>query len=138
MEFPAQGSDPSCSFDLCHGFSNAGSLTLCAGLGIEPASQCSKDNTDPIVLQRKLQSKSFSEYTFLPHHIFWPLCRLSKPYGESLIGPSPSSHIGSVGSGDVSSLVQSVTQSQGWTPGLLTPTQSSGCCICPLLLYIPT
>ena len=39
MVFPGQGSDPSCSWDLCCSCSNAGSLTHCAGLGIKPASQ---------------------------------------------------------------------------------------------------
>ena len=37
MEFPGHGSDLSCSCG------NAGSLTHCAGLGIKPASQCSRD-----------------------------------------------------------------------------------------------
>ena len=36
MEFPGQGSDASYSYDLSHSFSNAGSLTHCAWLGIKP------------------------------------------------------------------------------------------------------
>ena len=40
MEFPDQGSDPCPSFDLCHRYSKAGSLTHCAWLGIKPMSQC--------------------------------------------------------------------------------------------------
>ena len=46
MEFPDQGSDLSCI--------NSGSLTHCAGPGIEPSSQCSRDTTNPIVPQREL------------------------------------------------------------------------------------
>ena len=45
MEFPGQGSDPSCP---C---SNARSLTHCSRLGIEPVSQCSRDTTDPFASQ---------------------------------------------------------------------------------------
>ena len=37
LKFPGQGSDPSCSCNLCHSCSNAGSSTLCAVPGIEPA-----------------------------------------------------------------------------------------------------
>ena len=58
-EFLGQGSDPSCSHDLSHSHGNAGSLTHCARLGIEPASQCSQDTADPIVPQRELL-RSFS------------------------------------------------------------------------------
>ena len=55
MEFPGQGSDLSHSWnDLSCSCGNAGSLTLCAGLGIEPASQCSRDAADPVVPQREL------------------------------------------------------------------------------------
>ena len=42
MKFLGQGSDLSCSCDLSHSCSDAGSLTHCAGLWIEPASQHSK------------------------------------------------------------------------------------------------
>ena len=45
-EFLGQGSDQSHSFDLCH--SNAGSLTHCAGLEIEPVSQRSRDATNSV------------------------------------------------------------------------------------------
>ena len=39
-------SDPSCRCNLSHSCGNTGSLTHCAGLGIEPASQCSQDATE--------------------------------------------------------------------------------------------
>ena len=42
MEFLGQGSDPSRSLDLNHSCSNTGFLTHCGGLGIEPATQCTK------------------------------------------------------------------------------------------------
>ena len=51
MEFPSQGLDPSHSCDACCSCGNAGSLTHCAWPGTEPASQCSRDTTSPIVLQ---------------------------------------------------------------------------------------
>ena len=35
--------------------SNAGSITHCAGLGMEPASQGSRDTTNPVAPQRNLQ-----------------------------------------------------------------------------------
>ena len=41
--------------DLCHSCSNPGSLTDCARLGIELASQCSRDAADPIAPQQELQ-----------------------------------------------------------------------------------
>ena len=53
MEFPGQGSDLSSSCHLPWSCGNTGSLTLCAGLGIEPTSQCSRDAADPIVLQQE-------------------------------------------------------------------------------------
>ena len=43
MELPGQGSDLSHSCDLCCSCSNTGSLTHCAGPGIKPASQRSRD-----------------------------------------------------------------------------------------------
>ena len=52
MEFPGQGSDSICGYDLSCSCSNAGSLTLCARQGIKPVSQCSQDSTDPIVPQQ--------------------------------------------------------------------------------------
>ena len=45
---PRQGSDPNCSSDL-HWSCNTRSLTYCAGLGIEPVSQCCRNTTDHIV-----------------------------------------------------------------------------------------
>ena len=54
MEFPGQGSDPSCSFDLSHSCSNAESSTHCAGPGTKPASQSSQDDTNPFVPLQEL------------------------------------------------------------------------------------
>ena len=54
MEFPDHGSDPSRSHDLCHSCASPGSLTHCAGPGMEPASQGSQDTTDPVAPQREL------------------------------------------------------------------------------------
>ena len=54
MEFPGQGSDPSHNCRLSPCCSNTRSLTPCAGLGIEPASQRSQDAADPIVPRREL------------------------------------------------------------------------------------
>ena len=51
MEFLGQESDPSCSCDLGLSYSNARPLTHCAGLGIEPVSQCSKHTAGPVVPQ---------------------------------------------------------------------------------------
>ena len=53
MELLGQRSDPSRSFNLHHNCGNAGSLTYCAKLGIQPASQCSRDASDPVVPPRK-------------------------------------------------------------------------------------
>ena len=56
---PRPGLDPSLSFNLRHSCSNAGSLTHCAGLGIEPASQGSQDTADPIAPQQELPRAGF-------------------------------------------------------------------------------
>ena len=55
MEVLDQGSDLSCSCHLSPSCGNARSLTHCARPGIERASQCSQDGTDPIVPQRELR-----------------------------------------------------------------------------------
>ena len=55
MEFLGQGSDLSCSCDLCSSCCNTGSLTHCASQGIKPASQHSRDAADPGVPQQELQ-----------------------------------------------------------------------------------
>ena len=52
--FSGQGSDPSHSCDLSHRCDNAGSLTHCAGPGIKPMSQSSKDAPYPDVPQGEL------------------------------------------------------------------------------------
>ena len=54
MELPVQESDPSHSRELSCSYDNAISLTHCAQLGIEPASQCSKDAANPVVPQQEL------------------------------------------------------------------------------------
>ena len=54
MEFPGQGSDPSCSFDLSYGCGNPGSLTHRTRPGIEPVSLRSQDAASPIVSQQEL------------------------------------------------------------------------------------
>ena len=48
-EFPGQGSDLSCSYELNHSWDNTRSLTHCARLGIKLAFQCSSDAADPVV-----------------------------------------------------------------------------------------
>ena len=55
-EAPSPGirSDLSCSCDLSHSYGNAGSLTHCAGLGLEPTSQPSQDAANPVVPQQEL------------------------------------------------------------------------------------
>ena len=55
MEFLGQGSELSCSCNLCHGCSNAGSLTLCARVRIKFVSQHSRDTADPVAPQQELQ-----------------------------------------------------------------------------------
>ena len=64
-------SDLSCSScSLSHSCSKAGSLTHCARLGIEPASQCSKDTADPIVLQWELPEVFNFDVPFV-YFCFW-------------------------------------------------------------------
>ena len=50
MEFPGQGSDPSCSCSCSH----AGSLNHCAGWGIEPAPLHCRDTANHLVPQWEL------------------------------------------------------------------------------------
>ena len=59
MEFLDQGSDPSCSHDLSRGYSNARSLTHCAGPGIEPECQRFQNAADPLAPQRELHPLNF-------------------------------------------------------------------------------
>ena len=54
MGFRGQGSDLSRSLHLSRSCSNIGSLTLCARVGIEPASQRSQDTADPTAPQWEL------------------------------------------------------------------------------------
>ena len=60
MEFPGQGSEPSCSCHLHCSCSDAGSLAHCAGLGIEPASQRCSGASGPVAPQRELPFFHFS------------------------------------------------------------------------------
>ena len=55
MEFLGQGSDLSHHCNLSCNCRNARSLTHCAGLGIEPASQDSQDAADPVAPWQELQ-----------------------------------------------------------------------------------
>ena len=61
MEFPGQGSDPSPSYG------NARSLTHCDGWGIEPASQCSRDATNPVAPQWELPIQILNVIHALPY-----------------------------------------------------------------------
>ena len=62
MAFPGQGSDPSYSCDLHSSCgSTPGSLTHCVQPGIKPASQCSRDATNPIVPQWELLDTVFCD-----------------------------------------------------------------------------
>ena len=66
MELLGQGSDPSCSGNPSHSCGNAGSLIHCTGLGIKPASQCSRDTPDPVAPQQELQYSGFWEWIVKP------------------------------------------------------------------------
>ena len=84
MEFPGQGSDPSHSLNLSLSCGTAGSLTHCAGPGIEPVSQHSQDTANPVVpqwelleLYRPVVIESVSFVDPIPHH-----CCNGYPYGE--------------------------------------------------------
>jgi len=59
MEFLSQVSDPSCSSNLGCSSSNTGSLTQCAGLRMELASQLSRDTANPIAPQQELPEYRF-------------------------------------------------------------------------------
>ena len=61
MEFLGQGSDVNHGCDLGHSCSNAGSLTCCVGLGIEPASQYFRDADDPVAPWQELQIRYYLE-----------------------------------------------------------------------------
>ena len=84
MEFPGQGSDLSRGYNLRCRFSNARSLTLCAGPGTQPESQHSRDASDPIVPQQEFQFESyFRSHTW---RIFYALCLTLSDMWSSL-GP---------------------------------------------------
>ena len=64
IEFQGQRSDPSRSWDLSYSCGNAGFLTHCATLVIEPASRSSQDTSDPIVPQQELLFIYFKFFFF--------------------------------------------------------------------------
>ena len=67
MAFPDQGSYPSHRCNLHCGYGkNIRSLTHCAGSGIEPTSQCSRDMADPVVPQQALLHVLILKYTNTP------------------------------------------------------------------------
>ena len=53
MESLGKESNLSCSCDVHHISGNATFLTHCAGLGIKPASQCSRDAANPVAPQQE-------------------------------------------------------------------------------------
>ena len=61
MEFLGQGLYLRHSCDLSRSHGNAGSLSHCAGLGIEPVPQCSLDATDSVAPQWALQRSHFGK-----------------------------------------------------------------------------
>ena len=77
MSFQGQGWDPSwscnpswsnnlsCSCNLSQSCSKAGSLTYCAGPGIEPVSQSSQDTVNPALPQQE-HLEFFSINSFIP------------------------------------------------------------------------
>ena len=54
MDFQGQASDLNRTYDLSHNCGNAGSLTHCARLGIEPVSQSSQDAANPVTPRQEL------------------------------------------------------------------------------------
>ena len=92
-EFLGQGSDPSYSCDLCCSCSNAGSLTCCAGPGIEPVSQ---HGVDAIAPQQELQILMFNDslghsvstvllFTFLKRQFVFLSVRMDFIFFKSLL-----------------------------------------------------
>ena len=85
MEFPGQGSDSSCSFNLCHSCSNVGSLIHCAGPGIDAGSQCSRDATNPMCHSGNSTIIDFRLFSSSQKESLYPLMVTS-----SLPNPTPS------------------------------------------------
>ena len=63
MEFPGQGLVPSPRCDLRRSCSITRALTRCAGLGMEPTTQCSRDAADPTAPQQELPENTHSWVT---------------------------------------------------------------------------
>ena len=68
MEFPRQLSDLSGSCNLRCSCSNGRYSTHCAGPGMEPVSQHSKDATDPVAPQWERQEVCILREDFLQFH----------------------------------------------------------------------
>ena len=60
MELPGQGSELSRNCDPSHSCGNARSLTHCAGPGIKPRCQHSRDSANAVAPQRELQACIFN------------------------------------------------------------------------------
>lgn len=58
-KFPGQGSDLSYILTYITAVATPDPLTQCAGLWMEPASQCCRDSTNPVVPQRELLNTLF-------------------------------------------------------------------------------
>ena len=88
MEFPGQGSYPSCTCDLHHSCGNAGSLTHCARPGIDPVSQHSRAAADPVMPQQELQIVCSFICWFLFFFFFFNGCA---PWHMKVPGPGTES-----------------------------------------------
>ena len=64
IELPGQGSDLSCICNLHCSCGNTRSLTPCARPGIKSMSECCRDATYPVVLQRELPLHHFFFFVF--------------------------------------------------------------------------
>ena len=84
-----QGSDPSCSCNLHCSCSNTGSLTHCARLGMELATQHCRDTTDPAVPQQELQILflTLSALSSSVHFLWSPCVGLVRPLSSLTWAP---------------------------------------------------
>ena len=76
LAIQGQGSDLSHSCDLSRSCGNAGSLTHCARLGIEPVSQTSQEAADLAAPQWELQGLEFLKQTVAILKLLIPLYAL--------------------------------------------------------------
>ena len=86
MEFPGQKSEWSHSCDLLHSCGDAGSLTHCAGPGIEPAFWSCKDMANPTAPQQELLFLFLSLFFFL-----FGCTKGTWKFPGQVLNPSPSS-----------------------------------------------